>query len=381
MAAEIADGLGLEPDELAAVVSSVASSSSAPASSPAGPDMMARLYAMVEGLSLQVNTLKAEKAAAPVNEPGSPAQPGTPRELELQANMAELKQKQAEELATARAHVEAAQKRAAAIEKEQAEERAAAKAALIANIFCGCSKGTNVCGKGPCKCFTSGKGCTARCTGCHAFPAICCNDATTGVSARKKRQEDAVSPPSKAQLLAQLAAMEAEEKAIQSVNTRTALWRRCILLLFRFLTLPVGFYVLLCAGRSRYTAIDMLSSDTVRLIHERDQPRTRLLVSSLPSSKPSSKPSSSSSSSSLARSTLAKRFQQSKVQLKLKEVQAEDASTDFNRHVWLPFALAHPDQIPDDDMIIDDDLVQACLERQREKAYDETLSCIASLFH
>jgi len=205
----------LHDEEVEAVAAAPAPS---PASSSGAPDMMARMMAMMEGLALQVNTLKAEKAvAAPANGSDSPAQPSTPREMELQAKMEEMTLKQAEEMAVARAHVEAAQKQAAAIQKQQEEERAAAKAALVASIFCGCSKGTNICGKGPCKCFTGGKGCTARC-GCRAVSSICCNDATAGVSARKKRQELAATPPSKAMLLAQLAAMEAEEKAIQSVT-------------------------------------------------------------------------------------------------------------------------------------------------------------------
>ena len=157
-----------------------------------------QMMQMMQQMQLTINTLAANKAApAAASGTNTPDQPSTPREKELQAELQAQKEKH---------------------EKERAE----LKATLSAAIFCGCSKGNNVCGRGPCKCFTNGKTCTIRC-GCRAVSSVCCNDATAGVAARKKRQADAaMEEDDEEALLAKLAALKVK-KAAKSVHIRTHL--------------------------------------------------------------------------------------------------------------------------------------------------------------
>jgi hypothetical protein len=158
---------------------------------------VAQMMQMMQQMQLTINTLAASKAApAAASGTNTPDQPGTPREKELQAELQAQKEK-------------------------HEQERAELKASLTAAIFCGCSKGNNVCGRGPCKCFTGGKTCTIRC-GCRAVSSVCCNDATPGVTARKKRQEiAAMEDDDEEALIAKLAAIKVKKaaKSVQSLHT------------------------------------------------------------------------------------------------------------------------------------------------------------------
>jgi hypothetical protein len=150
------------------VVPASASSSSSSVSSELA-DMKQQMKMLMDMMKMQqtsatASSSSASASSAPSSRCDSPAQPGTPRELELQEELRVMKIKQATELA------------------EFKKQAAAA-------IFCSCSRGS-VCARGPCKCFTGSKQCTARC-GCRADPIICNNNATPGVAARKARQEAA----------------------------------------------------------------------------------------------------------------------------------------------------------------------------------------------
>lgn len=67
---------------------------------------------------------------------------------------------------------------------QQEIDLALVKAELVKKIFCSCTVG-GCCAAGACNCTKNGaKSCTSRC-GCRGDSAICNNDATPGVLAKK----------------------------------------------------------------------------------------------------------------------------------------------------------------------------------------------------
>ena len=197
VAAEIADGLGLEPDELAAVVSSVASSSGAvlsPASSSgassssefASRNEIDELKQLMKMMFMQGKV--SDNTASSNSRPGTPECPGTPnRDAEIAAAVAEKEREM-------KLKYDADQKE---IKRKFEEDLRAYKKETVAHTYCGCSSGGCIMGKAPCKCIGNGKGCSARC-GCGGEGAgRCNNDHTGGVVEKKQKIREVLNTPVK----------------------------------------------------------------------------------------------------------------------------------------------------------------------------------------
>lgn len=156
----------MEEDELA-----IPSSSSVPALSiDTMAAQMQQMHQMMEMMkSMMMKQPNSSATSSSYSGSDTPEQPGTPRELELQAELSALKKKQADELA-------------------------AAKKDLATRIFCSCTTGGCCTAGKPCNCTNSSKTggapkpCTARC-GCRGISTICFNTATPGVQARLEKEK------------------------------------------------------------------------------------------------------------------------------------------------------------------------------------------------